>query len=143
MKKVLMALVLGIVLVGLSGCNGAGEPPIEVSRSVKIGQLGSFITEKPTLKIVALEDSVIIKKIIVNRGNCKIPITFPSSSPYKNYISNYDEAIDKDYMIDLKKAQFNRTLEYGKEWEIVFSSSCDKILEAQIATDKGEWTFKF
>ncbi len=56
--------------------------------------------------------------------------------------SNYQEIVNIPLnKLDPKKIQFNKTLEYGKEW--VVDLKCDRVLEAQIATDKGEWTFNF
>lgn len=133
-----MELVLGIVLFGFSGCNGAKESPIEVRSGIRFNTFNG--KEIVTLNIASLADSVTIKRSLVNRGNCKLY----SFSMKREDISNYEEIGNVNVSlseIDPKKIQFNKTLEYGKEW--VIDLKCDRVLEAQIATDKGEWTFKF
>lgn len=137
MKKALMALVLGIVLFGFSGCNGAKEPPIEVRSGIRFNTFNG--KEIVTLNIASLADSVTIKRILVNRGNCKLYSFGMKREDISNYKElNFNVSLSE---IDPKKIQFNKTLEYGKEW--VIDLKCDRVLEAQIATDKGEWTFKF
>ena len=136
MKKAFIVFVLGIVLFGFIGCGEAGEPPIEVGTSARFNKFnGNKIT---TLHIASLVDFVTIKKVLVNRGNCKMDLFGAKPEDFSNYQEIVNIPLNK---LDPKKIQFNKTLEYGKEW--VVDLKCNRVLEAQIATDKGEWTFNF
>ncbi len=159
-QKLLGAGCLALYLVGC-GNSGGGESPIEMS-----------VNSKGEFQISSRVDSVTIQGVKLNRGNCVVsfvseeeiaqraglailtgvlPIIPISMQDFKNMASVYKE-------LDIKKRLANmenrisqleqkgvmmepQTLKFGEKREGV-SQGCD-IIEAEIQTDKGTWTFNF
>ncbi len=153
-QKLLGASCLALYLVGC-GSGGGGESPVEISKNSK----GEF-------QISSKADSVIIQGVKLNRGNCIVnfvpvreavqmgvlsQITPISMQDFKDMANVYKEFDQKERVanIENKISQLEQkgvmmepqTLKFGEKIEGI-SQGCD-IIEAEIQTDKGAWTFNF
>ncbi|ADU80772.1 hypothetical protein [Helicobacter pylori] len=153
-QKLLGAGCLALYLVGC-GSDGGGESPIEMSANSK----GEF-------QISSKADSVTIQGVKLNRGNCVVnfvpvreavqmgvlsQITPISMQDFKDMASVYKEFDQKERLanIENKISQLEQkgvmmepqTLKFGEKIEGI-SQGCG-IIEAEIQTDKGSWTFNF
>ncbi len=155
-QKLLGASYLALYLVGY-GSGGSGESPVKI----RVSNNGDF-------QIRSKADSVTIQGVKLNRGNCVvnfvpretvevsifIPITsiIPISmqdlkdmaSAYKVFnqkerVANIENKISqlkqKGVMMEPQSLKFGESLKG-------FSQGCN-IIEAEIQTDKGAWTFNF
>lgn len=150
-QKLLGASCLALYLVG---CGGGGESPVEM-----------IVYNNGDFQIRSEVDSVTIQGVKLNRGNCVvsfvpieafqasvfIPITPISMQDFKDMASVYKEFDQKEKVanIENKISQLkqkgvmmeSQTLKFGEKIEGI-SQGCD-IIEAEIQTDKGAWTFNF
>ncbi len=157
-QKLLGASCLVLYLVG---CGGGGESPIEMSANSE----GAF-------QIDSKADSVTIQGVKLNRGNCVVsfvsgekmdqgaafailtgvlPIIPISMQDFKDMASFYKEIGKKERVADMqnKISQLEQkgvmmepqTLKFGESLKGI-SQGCN-IIEAEIQTDKGSWTFNF
>ncbi|GAA8095334.1 hypothetical protein HpNP4_25700 [Helicobacter pylori] len=151
-QKLLGTSCLALYLVG---CGGGGESPVEMSANSE----GKF-------QISSKVDSVTIQGVKLNRGNCVVnfvpvreavqmgvlsQITPISMQDFKNMASVYKEFDQKEKLanIENKISQLEQkgvmmepqTLKFREKIEGI-SQECD-IIEAEIQTDKGAWTFNF
>ncbi|EQL53225.1 hypothetical protein [Helicobacter pylori] len=156
-QKLLGASYLALYLVGC-GSGGGGESPVEIEKN----------DSNSTLKIISKVDSVTIQGVKLNRGNCVvnfvpretlemsifIPITsiIPiSMQDLKDMASVYKEFDQKERVANIENriSQLKQkgvmmepqSLKFGEKIEGI-SQGCD-IIEAEIQTDKGTWTFNF
>ncbi|GAA8265631.1 hypothetical protein BTM474_14620 [Helicobacter pylori] len=156
-QKLLGASCLALYLVGC-GSGGGGESPVEMTSNNK----GEF-------QISSKADSVTIQGVKLNRGNCVVnfvpvrreivqivvlgQITPISMQDFKDVASVYKEFNQKERVanIENKISQLEQksvmmepqTLKFGEKIE-GFSQGCNiNIIEAEIQTDKGAWTFNF
>ncbi len=150
-QKLLGASCLALYL---AGC-GNGESPVEMSANSK----GEF-------QISSKADSVTIQGVKLNRGNCVVnfvpvreavqmgvlsQITPISIQDFKDMASVYKEFDQKEKVANIENriSQLKQkgvmmepqTLKFGEKIEGI-SQGCD-IIEAEIQTDKGTWTFNF
>ncbi|GAA8469504.1 hypothetical protein HpBT249_14500 [Helicobacter pylori] len=153
-QKLLGASCLALYLMGC-GSGGGAESPVEMTTNSE----GDF-------QIVSKADSVTIQGVKLNRDNCVvnfvpvretvqmgvlsqiIPI---SMQDFKDVASVYKEFNQKERVanIENKISQLEQksvmmepqTLKFGEKIE-GFSQGCN-IIEAEIQTDKGAWTFNF
>ncbi|GAA6795921.1 hypothetical protein BTM500_15070 [Helicobacter pylori] len=153
-QKLLGASCLVLYLVGC-GSGGGGESPVEISKNSK----GEF-------QISSKADSVTIQGMKLNRGNCVVnfvpvreavqmgvlsQITPISMQDFKDMASVYKEFDQKERVanIENKISQLEQkgvmmepqTLKFGEKIEGI-SKGCN-IIEAEIQTSKGAWTFNF
>ncbi|MCQ2954020.1 hypothetical protein JT074_07325 [Helicobacter pylori] len=153
-QKLLSASCLALYLVGC-GSDGGGESPVEMSANSK----GEF-------QISSKADSVTIQGVKLNRGNCVVnfvpveeavqmgvlsQITPISMQDFKDMASVYKEFDQKEKVANIENriSQLKQkgvmmepqTLKFGEKIEGI-SQGCD-IIEAEIQTDKGAWTFNF
>lgn len=157
-QKLLGASCLALYLVG---CDGGGESPVEMSANSE----GKF-------QISSKADSVTIQGVKLNRGNCVVsfvseeemvqraafailtgvsPITPISVQDFKDMASVYKGIDQKERVanIENKISQLEQkgvmmepqTLKFGESLKGT-SQGCN-IMEAEIQTDKGSWTFNF
>ncbi len=138
-----------------SGGGGGSESPVEI----RVSNNGDF-------QIRSKADSVTIQGVKLNRGNCVVnfvpvreavqmgvlsQITPISMQDFKDMASVYKEFDQKERVanIENKISQLeqkgvmmeSQTLKFGEKIEGI-SQGCD-IIEAEIQTDKGAWTFNF
>ncbi|GAA7736525.1 hypothetical protein JP0164_14690 [Helicobacter pylori] len=155
-QKLLGASCLALYLVGC-GSGGGGESPVEI----RVSNNGDF-------QISSKVDSVTIQGVKLNRGNCVVnfvpveeavqmgllilsQITPISMQDFKDMASVYKEFDQKERVanIENKISQLEQkgvmmeaqTLKFGEKIKGI-SQGCD-IIEAEIQTDKGAWTFNF
>lgn len=143
-QKLLSASCLALYLVGC-GNGGGGESPVEMSANSK----GEF-------QIDSKADSVTIQGVKLNRGNCVVRFSQVyaqsiSVQDFKDEASEYKYIKDKKRLADMqnKISQLKQkgvmmepqTLKFGEKIDGI-SQGCD-IIEAEIQTDKGSWTFNF
>ncbi len=159
-QKLLGASCLALYLVGC-GSSGGGESPVEI----RVSNNGDF-------QIRSKADSVTIQGVKLNRDNCVVnfvlvretvqdalsqmdallsQITPISMQDFKDMASVYKEFNNKERVanIENKISQLEQkgvmmepqTLKFGESLK-GFSQRCD-IIEAEIQTDKGTWTFNF
>ncbi len=155
-QKLLSASCLALYLVGC-GNSGSGESPIEMS-----------VNSKGEFQINSKVDSVTIQGVKLNRGNCAVnfvpvrealqmgvlsqvtPISIQDfkdmESVYKTFEDNQKERLanieNKISQLEQKGVMMeSQTLKFGEKIEGI-SQGCD-IIEAEIQTDKGAWTFNF
>ncbi|MFB1289120.1 hypothetical protein [Helicobacter pylori] len=153
-QKLLGASCLALYLVGCGG-GGGGESPVEMSANSK----GEF-------QISSKADSVTIQGVKLNRGNCVVnfvpvreavqmgvlsQITPISMQDFKDMASVYKEFDQKERVANIENriSQLKQkgvmmepqTLKFGESLKGI-SLGCD-IIEAEIQTDKGSWTFNF
>jgi len=101
--------------------NGA---PLRVSAEQAYNQAWNYYY--PKIIITSTEDSLTIKKVTVNKGNCKF--------------SNSDMVYANGRMKTIKLIP--RTLKYGEKIEIRLQRSC-QLLRVDIDTDQGDWNIEF
>ncbi|MGT0048995.1 hypothetical protein V5I05_07590 [Helicobacter pylori] len=148
------ASCLVLYLVGC-GSGGGGESPVEI----RVSNNGDF-------QIRSKADSVTTQGIKLNRGNCVVnfvpvgeavqmvvlgQITPISVQDFKDMASVYKGFNQKERVtnIENKISQLeqkgvmmeSQTLKFGEKIEGI-SQGCG-IIEAEIQTDKGAWTFNF
>ncbi len=153
-QKLLGASCLALYLVGC-GSGGGTESPVEMIANSE----GEF-------QISSKADSVTIQGMKLNRGNCVVnfvpvreavqmgvlsQITPISVQDFKDMASVYKELNQKKRLanIENKISQLEQkgvmmepqTLKFGESLK-GFSKGCN-IIEAEIQTDKGTWTFNF
>ncbi|GHQ65151.1 hypothetical protein JP0074_14410 [Helicobacter pylori] len=153
-QKLLGASCLALYLMGC-GSGGGTESPVEI----RVSNNGDF-------QISSKVDSVTIQGVKLNRGNCIVnfvpvretiqmgvlsQITPISVQDFKDMASVYKEFDQKERVanIENKISQLEQkgvmmeaqTLKFGEKIKGI-SQGCD-IIEAEIQTDKGAWTFNF
>ncbi|WP_232262733.1 hypothetical protein [Helicobacter pylori] len=153
-QKLLGAGCLALYLVGC-GNSGGGESPVEMS-----------VNSKGEFQISSRVDSVTIQGVKLNRGNCAVnfvpvreavqmgvlsQITPISMQDFKDMASVYKEFDQKEKVanIENKISQLEQkglmmepqTLKFGESLKGI-SQGCN-IIEAEIQTNKGTWTFNF
>ncbi|WP_187854624.1 hypothetical protein [Helicobacter pylori] len=155
-QKLLGASCLALYLVGC-GNGGGGESPVEMS-----------VNSKGEFSISSKVDSVTIQGVKLNRGNCAVnfvpvrevlqmgvlsQVTPISIQDFKDMASIYemlgDNQKERLANIENKISQLEQkgvmmepqTLKFGESLKGT-SRGCN-IIEAEIQTDKGAWTFNF
>ncbi len=151
-QKLLGASCLALYLVG---CGSGAESPVEMTANSK----GEF-------QISSKADSVTIQGVKLNRGNCVVnfvpvreavqmgvlsQITPISMQDFKDMASVYKEIDQKERLANIENriSQLEQkgvmmepqTLKFGEKIEGI-SQGCN-IIEAEIQTNKGSWTFNF
>ncbi|MFP6032795.1 hypothetical protein ACLF8P_07120 [Helicobacter pylori] len=153
-QKLLGASCLALYLAGC-GNGGGGESPVEMS-----------VNSKGAFQISSKADSITIQGVKLNRGNCAVnfvpvretvqmgvlsQITPISMQDFKDMASVYKEFNQKEKVanIENKISQLeqkglmmeSQTLKFGESLKGI-SQGCN-IIEAEIQTNKGTWTFNF
>ncbi|WP_100969050.1 hypothetical protein [Helicobacter pylori] len=139
-QKLLGTSCLALYLVGC----GSGESPVEI---VDYGS---------QLQISSKVDSVTIQGVKLNRGNCVVRFSQVyarsiSVQDFKDEASAYEYIKDKKRLADMRNkiSQLEQkgmmmepqTLKFGESLKGI-SQGCN-IIEAEIQTNKGSWTFNF
>ncbi len=143
-QKLLGASCLALYLVGC-GSGGSAESPVEMTAN-----------SKSEFQISSKADSVTIQGVKLNRGNCvvsfsQIYVRAISMQDFKDEASAYEYIKDKEKLAEMqnKISQLKQkgvmmepqTLKFGESLKGI-SQGCN-IIEAEIQTDKGAWTFNF
>ncbi|GAA8222138.1 hypothetical protein KVE76_07165 [Helicobacter pylori] len=152
-QKLLGASCLALCLVGC----GNGESPVEMS-----------VNSKGEFQIDSKADRVTIRGVKLNRGNCAVnfvpvrealqmgvlsqvtPVSIQDfkdmASAYKTFEDDQKERLaniaNKISQLEQKGVMMEpQVLKFGEKREGI-SQGCN-IIEAEIQTDKGSWTFNF
>ena len=108
MKKIIFLFCF--IFVSFSSAN---DTPLRLSYYI-------FHVNFAILEITVLDNNVIIKDIILNRGNCKV-----------NQLADaFSRKMRKPFPV---KLNYGTTIKRG--------TSCSKILEAEVVTENGNYTF--
>ena len=112
----------------------------------------------PLVKIVA-KDNVTIHQVILNRGNCQAPwneqaapvklsIQDPGTFILNNQIvakrqSEEDTLKDRlrEMWLGMVGIQLPKSLKFGETLQLPLIAGVCDVLEAEVKTDKGDWTF--
>ena len=115
MKKIIFLFCF--IFVSFSSAN---DTPLRLSYYTQ--QDAIFHVNFAILEITALDNNVIIKDIILNRGNCKV----------NQLADTFSRKMRKPFPV---KLNYGTTIKRG--------TSCSKILEAEVATENGNYTFNW
>ncbi|MDU9792234.1 hypothetical protein [Helicobacter pylori] len=138
-QKLLGASCLALYLVGC-GSGGSAESPIEMIANSE----GAF-------QIDSKADSVTIQGVKLNRGNCVVhfkggPMSIEDLKNEESFIEMLDmpvgETENRISQLEQKGVMMEpQTLKFGESLKGI-SQGCN-IIEAEIQTDKGSWSFNF
>ncbi|WQX79568.1 hypothetical protein KVL91_06620 [Helicobacter pylori] len=136
-QKLLGASCLALCLVG---CGGGGESPIEMSAN-----------SESEFQIDSKADSVTIQGVKLNRGNCVVhfksgPMSIEDLKNEESFMEMLDmpvgETENRISQLEQKGVMMEpQTLKFGESLKGI-SQGCN-IIEAEIQTDKGSWSFNF
>ncbi|MCU4413703.1 hypothetical protein KTH71_06550 [Acinetobacter sp. WU_MDCI_Axc73] len=117
MKKTIT--VLGMLL-GLVGCAFSDSAPVNVYRDDEMNPAYSFENQNvpfslSTIRVQATTDQVTVQQVTVNRGQCPVA-----------------------YWI-----QGNPHLKFGQEIKGVLQCEANQVLQVDVVTDQGEYSFSF
>lgn len=122
-KKIAPVIFLGLLLTPLSAFSKeSDEALIQIDTGPNEVCTSDICVEVYTWTITSLEDDLLVKDVIINRGRCYINTS--KSGRGENKLMNYSDV-----------------------WS--FNTSTDplyrrcKPLEAKVETNKGTWTFNF
>ena len=100
-----------LVAFSLTACGGE-TPSVEVEKYQEWNQYS--LQYNAFIRVRAVEDVVVVKNVVVNRGNMKLPYGFKQM-----------------------------TLNFGQSSTMRVWGDMNAIKEVQVTTDKGTWTFNF
>ncbi|KNE08950.1 hypothetical protein [Helicobacter pylori] len=138
-QKLLGVSCLALYLVGC-GSGGGGESPVEI----RVSNNGDF-------QIRSKADSVTIQGVKLNRGNCVVnfkggPMSIEDLKNAESFMGMLDmpmgETENRISQLEQKGVMMeSQTLKFGESLKGI--SKGYNIIEAEIQTDKGAWTFNF
>jgi len=105
--SILFSMLFSIIAI-------AEEAPIKISTSA-----GVFNPAITYVEITSISDNLVINKIAVNRGHCKLYTSFGQ-----------------------KYTKFPVNLSYGKKTTIRLQPSCN-LLEVSVSTNQGSWSVSY
>ncbi|WP_254244500.1 hypothetical protein [Helicobacter pylori] len=130
---------MALYLVGC-GSGGGGESPVEI----RVSNNGDF-------QIRSKADSVTIQGVKLNRGNCVVnfkggPMSIEDLKNAESFMGMLDmpmgETENRISQLEQKGVMMeSQTLKFGESLKGI--SKGYNIIEAEIQTDKGAWTFNF
>lgn len=109
-------LKIAIIALLTSGCSGQSEPDIKISLNSKDALFGPMVM----VNIQAISDEVLIKDLVINRGNCPLmPTTVDSLSRTPK-------------------------LKFGQTYQgLTNHCRLNDITEINVTTDEGTFSFNF
>ncbi|WP_154416531.1 hypothetical protein [Helicobacter pylori] len=138
-QKLLDTSCLALYLVGC-GSGGGGESPVEI----RVSNNGDF-------QIRSKADSVTIQGVKLNRDNCVVnfkggPMSIEDLKNAESFMGMLDmpmgETENRISQLEQKGVMMeSQTLKFGESLKGI--SKGYNIIEAEIQTDKGAWTFNF
>ncbi len=138
-QKLLGASCLALYLMGC-GSDGGGESTVEI----RVSNNGDF-------QIRSKADSVTIQGVKLNRGNCVVnfkggPMSIEDLKNAESFMGMLDmpmgETENRISQLEQKGVMMeSQTLKFGESLKGI--SKGYNIIEAEIQTDKGAWTFNF
>ena len=116
MKRLVLGVLAILLILSFSGCSD-GESPVKVSAKYYVTDGYGAGTQKiPIVEIIANVDSIVIKNVIANNGNCR--------------------------MTALRQKEFPQTLKFGQKATAGYLAGCN-MLKAKVITNQGDWEFTF
>ncbi|WP_428023937.1 hypothetical protein [Arcobacter sp.] len=117
MRKIILNLFVLILLVNFIGCSSEPEkPPVRVEVKKLTGNSFIGYVSVPIVEVTAVVDTVTIKDVIANNGNCR--------------------------MSAHRQREFPKKLNYGQKATAGYSASCN-LIKVEVVTDKGNWTVEY
>ncbi|MGX3044023.1 hypothetical protein [Helicobacter sp. T3_23-1056] len=126
LKRLLQSSLVVLCVLGFYGCDNVenvGKSPIEV----RIEGKSIWGHEITAVHIISLVDSITIKDMFANRGNCMLIETAPHNN--------------KEREQEIKKEYFPFPLRFGDSGERWFGCEAHTFKEIKIVTDKGTYDF--
>lgn len=112
---IIVATFLSMLL--FSGCGSKEEKsPVKVEAKILVGNIMGMNARVPQVHIISVVDSITIKDVVANNGNCR--------------------------MTAMHKQNYPKTIKYGEIAQAVYTNGCN-LLKIEIITDKGNWTQEF
>ncbi|MGT0096898.1 hypothetical protein [Helicobacter pylori] len=140
MKTYQKLLGTSCLVLCLVGCGSGGESPVEI----RVSNNGDF-------QIRSKADSVTIQGVKLNRGNCVVnfkggPMSIEDLKNAESFMGMLDmpmgETENRISQLEQKGVMMeSQTLKFGESLKGI--SKGYNIIEAEIQTDKGAWTFNF
>ena len=115
MKRLVLGILALSLIFGLSGCSDE-ESPIKVNAINYVTNMMGYPQKIPVVKITSLVDSVNIKDVIANNGNCR--------------------------MTAIRQKEFPQAVKYGKVATAGYTANCN-LLKVKVITNQGDWEFTF
>jgi hypothetical protein len=139
MKRLVLGLLTLSLIVSLNSCSSEDEKSQEVQKSnksqeiekpqsspIKISLKNGYVLNTPAygvatyINIISLSDNLTVKKVIVNKGNCKI---YTRGGQY--------------YKDNPKK------LAYGRKLTLSIIPSRCSLLRINVVTNQGDWSVEY
>jgi hypothetical protein len=127
-----MRYVISLLFVILLSACAKAEAPVSVSKINTPNRWERSPTSVPLVKIVA-KDNVTIQQVILNRGNCQAP--WNEQTAPTNAL--------REMWLGMVGIQLPKSLKFGETLELPLVAGVCELLEAEVKTDKGDWTFTF
>jgi len=116
MRRIVLGLLALLLVMGLSGCDDGGSP-VKVSPKILVGRnIFGGTARVPIVEITSVVDTVKIKNVIGNNGNC--------------------------LMTSIRQREYPKVIKYGEKTIAGFTAKCN-LLKIKVITDHGDWEFKF
>ncbi len=129
MKKMSLGLLLGLVYGFLFSTAVAADVKLKVEKIPFEGYEKAVVTSK--------EEQISVKNVIVNRSNCRQIGVIPWEDGTPENKKRYKPGERLGPMTILAPFQ----LKFGERFEV--PTFCRELLEINIITDKGEFTYEF
>lgn len=111
----IFAILATILMLNTSGCDLKAETsPIEIEITIRTTNILGFPQEMPIVSVISVVNSVIVKNVIANNGNCR--------------------------MTAHRQRQFPIKLKYGSRAIAGYTTDCN-LLKVEVITDQGNWIF--
>jgi hypothetical protein len=139
----LIVCVLGYMLFFSSGRTPdlSVEPLISVSKINTPNRWERSPAYVPLVKIVA-KDNVTIQQVILNRGNCQAPWNEQAAEPRDRLPDPFRQPWGpREMWLGMVGVQLPKSLKFGETLELPLVLQVCELLEAEVKTDKGDWTF--
>jgi len=116
MKRIVVGILALMLIIGLSGCTEE-QSPVKVSAKILVAQnMFGGTARVPIVEVTSIVDSVVIKNVIANNGNCP--------------------------MTSVRQKEFPQTVKYGQKATAGYITKCN-LLKVKVVTDQGDWEFEF
>jgi hypothetical protein len=109
-------LRLALITLFVSGCSDDAEPDVEISLRQRLSMFGPLLV----VNVQALNDEVVVKNLVVNRGSCKL------------------------MEVSIKDLKRKPKLKFAESFQgDVSTCTAADIKEIQVETGKGTFDFTF
>jgi len=118
-KNILLTFIVSLFIIG---CGGKSKPPLDVKVKKEYNSYWDYYYD--AIKITSLEDNVLVKKVVVNNGNCKRLLFENPGNP------------------GFSKTPPQKPLNLGDNFSIRTNRGCN-VIKIDVITNKGDWSWKF